>query len=98
LVLRTVQFILSIVISVIDGFMGNLDSEAGIGLLGGIYTLALLLPGFAVSVRRLHDTDRSGRWLFIALVPILGAIVLLVFMTEEGESGTNQYGTNPKLV
>ncbi|WP_432722700.1 DUF805 domain-containing protein [Jeongeupia wiesaeckerbachi] len=66
------------------------------GILGGVYTIALLLPGIAVSVRRLHDTDRSAWWLLIGLVPIVGAIVLLVFLVQEGSSGENQYGFDPK--
>ena len=68
------------------------------GLLGGIYALAVLIPSLAVSVRRLHDTDRSGWWLLIALVPLIGAIVLLVFLVLDSSSGQNQYGANPKDV
>jgi len=66
------------------------------GLLGGIYTLAILIPGIAVSVRRLHDTDRSGWWLLIGLIPLIGAIVLLVFMVQDGKLGQNKFGSNPK--
>jgi uncharacterized membrane protein YhaH (DUF805 family) len=70
------NIIISIVLAVIDGVTGSFSPEAGMGLLGGIYTLAVLIPGIAVSVRRLHDTERSGWWLLIALVPLIGAIVL----------------------
>lgn len=63
-----------------------------------IYALAVLIPSLAVSVRRLHDTDRSGWWLLIALVPLIGAIVLLVFLVLDSNSGQNQYGANPKDV
>ena len=70
------NFIVAFVLGFIDGMTGSVSSEGGIGLLGGIYTLAVLIPGFAVSVRRLHDTERSGWWLLIALVPLIGAIVL----------------------
>ena len=66
------------------------------GLLGGIYTLAVLIPGLAVSVRRLHDTERSGWWLLIALVPFIGAIVLLVFTVQDSKAGSNKFGENPK--
>jgi uncharacterized membrane protein YhaH (DUF805 family) len=66
------------------------------GLLGGIYTLAVLIPGIAVSVRRLHDNSRSGWWFLIALVPLIGGIVLLVFMVQDSKSGQNQFGSNPK--
>ena len=58
-----------------------------------IFTAAILIPSIAVSVRRLHDTDRSGWWLLIALIPVLGAIVLLIF-TLQGSKPENQYGPN----
>jgi len=57
-----------------------------------IYSLAVLIPGLAVGVRRLHDTDRSGWWLLIALVPLVGIIVLIVFWVGEGTPGPNQHG------
>jgi uncharacterized membrane protein YhaH (DUF805 family) len=50
-----------------------------------------------VAVRRLHDTGRSGLWLLVLFVPILGALILVVFLLLNGESGTNRYGPNPKL-
>lgn len=90
------NIIISIVLAVIDGVTGSFSPEAGVGLLGGIYTLAVLIPSIAVSVRRLHDTGRSGWWLLIALVPLIGAIVLLVFMVQDSKPGQNQYGANPK--
>jgi uncharacterized membrane protein YhaH (DUF805 family) len=90
------SLIVSIVLAVIDGLTGSFSAEAGVGLLGGIYALAVLIPGLAVSVRRLHDTGHSGWWLLIALVPLIGVIVLLVCMVLEGKPGTNQYGANPK--
>ncbi|GHD62274.1 DUF805 domain-containing protein [Jeongeupia chitinilytica] len=68
------------------------------GLLGIVYSLALLIPGVAVSVRRLHDTDHSGWWLLIGLIPIIGVIVLLVFMVQEGGASENQYGPDPKAL
>ncbi|HEY1210160.1 MAG TPA: DUF805 domain-containing protein [Terracidiphilus sp.] len=74
--------------------------ESGIGkaLLGicAIYGLAILIPSLAVGVRRLHDTGRSGWWLLICFVPIVGGLILLVFFVLDSEPGTNQYGPNPK--
>ncbi|MDY7220132.1 DUF805 domain-containing protein [Denitrificimonas sp. JX-1] len=58
----------------------------------------MLLPSFAVSVRRLHDTSRSGWWLLIGFFPIVGFIVLLVFMLQNSHSGSNQYGDAPKEI
>ena len=90
------NIIVSIVLGVIDGLLGTSGSYAGAGLLSGIYGLAVLIPSLAVTVRRLHDTDRSGWWILIALVPLIGVIVLLVFALLEGTPGDNQYGPNPK--
>ncbi|MEE8117985.1 MAG: DUF805 domain-containing protein [Gammaproteobacteria bacterium] len=90
------NIIISIVFAVIDSATGSFSAEIGIGLLGGIYTLAVLIPSIAVQVRRLHDTDRSGWWLLISLIPFIGAIVLLVFMVQDSKPDENQYGSNPK--
>lgn len=61
-----------------------------------IVALALFVPGLAAGARRLHDTDKSGWLLLIGIIPILGAIVLLVFFVQDGTPGTNQYGPSPK--
>ena len=65
--------------------------------LWAVYTVAVLVPSIAVSVRRLHDIDRSGWWFLIAIVPVI-YIVLLFMMLLDGKPGTNQYGFNPKDV
>lgn len=90
------NIIISIVLGVVDGATGTFSPESGVGLLGGIYSLAVLLPGLGVSIRRLHDTGRTGWWLLIALIPIIGLLVVLVFMIFDSEPGENQYGPNPK--
>jgi|SRR5664279_3025159 len=87
--------------NVVIGFvLGILDAVLrkiiGIGPLGMIYGFAVLIPGVAVSIRRLHDTDRSGWWLLLGLVPLVG-LVLIVFLAEDSNAGTNRYGQNPKL-
>jgi uncharacterized membrane protein YhaH (DUF805 family) len=66
--------------------------------LTAVYILAVLLPSLAVTVRRLHDTGRSGWWYLIAFVPLVGGIVLFVFTVLEGEAQQNAYGPNPKAV
>lgn len=58
--------------------------------------LALLIPSLAVSIRRLHDTNRTGWWLLLGLVPFLGALVLLIFYLLDGTPGPNKYGPDPK--
>lgn len=80
--------------------IGMAMQSEGIILLGmGIYilyTLALLVPTLAITVRRLHDTGRSGFWYFIGFVPLVGGIILLVFCCLDSENGNNQWGSNPK--
>ena len=66
------------------------------GPLTWVYMLALLIPNLAVAVRRLHDTGKSGWWLLIGLIPLVGWIVLIVFYCLEGQRGTNEYGPDPK--
>jgi uncharacterized membrane protein YhaH (DUF805 family) len=60
-----------------------------------IYGLALIIPSIAVGVRRLHDTSRSGWWILIGLVPIVGFIILIVFFALDGDPGPNRFGPPP---
>ena len=89
------NLIISFVLGLIDGAMG-FGEKGGAGPLGAVYSLAVLIPSLAVSVRRLHDTGRSGWWLLIGLIPCVGFIVLIVFMVQDSDPGDNQYGPNPK--
>ena len=66
------------------------------GVLSLVYSIAVFVPTLAVVVRRLHDTDRSGWWILIALIPLVGAIVLLVFLILKGNEGDNRFGPDPK--
>jgi uncharacterized membrane protein YhaH (DUF805 family) len=88
--------ILEIVGSVIGGLVGA-GHTLGSGL-ALLYDLAVLLPALGVSIRRLHDTGRSGWWLFISFVPLIGSLVLLVFFIQDSQPSENQYGPNPKSV
>jgi uncharacterized membrane protein YhaH (DUF805 family) len=86
-----------IAFAIIDGVTGTFSTKAGgMGLLGGLYVIALLIPCITVTFRRLHDTNRSGWWILIGLVPLIGNIILLVFMVQDSNPGENQYGPNPK--
>ena len=67
-------------------------------VISGLYTLAILVPSLAVSVRRLHDIGKSGWFILISLIPIVGSIILLVWACQEGMPEANEYGENPKLV
>jgi uncharacterized membrane protein YhaH (DUF805 family) len=78
----------------IDRFIAN----GGGGIVGLIWIFATVVPALAVLIRRLHDTNRSGWWALIGLVPFVGAIVLLVFTIEDSSNGQNKYGASPKDV
>jgi uncharacterized membrane protein YhaH (DUF805 family) len=86
-------FLFNVLIALVLAVIGRVLNTM---ILSTIYSLAVLLPGLAVSVRRLHDTDKSGWWLLIALIPFIGAIVLFVFTLMDSTPGTNQYGPSPK--
>jgi uncharacterized membrane protein YhaH (DUF805 family) len=88
--------IISIVLNIIDSLFGTYHRESGAGLLSIIFSLAVLIPSIAVSVRRLHDIDRTGWWVLISLVPLIGWIVLLVFHVQDGTPDPNRFGPDPK--
>ena len=86
-----------ILLAIVDGISGTLDPMTGLGLFSGIFALGSTIPAIAVSVRRLHDTDRSGWWLLLGLIPLIGGIVLYVFLCLDSSPGQNRFGANPKL-
>jgi uncharacterized membrane protein YhaH (DUF805 family) len=65
-------------------------------LVASLFSLAIMVPNFTVGVRRLHDRDKSGWFLLIMLIPLVGGIILLVFCAMEGTHGNNKYGADPK--
>ncbi|MEQ1687849.1 MAG: DUF805 domain-containing protein [Sphingopyxis sp.] len=88
--------IMVIIASIVDGVLGMTGMIGGVyGPLVSLVGLAALVPSIAVGVRRLHDQDKSGWFMLLALIPLVN-IVLLVFMCLEGTSGPNQYGPDPK--
>lgn len=72
----------------------SMETAGMIMIVVGIYSLAVLLPSIAVAVRRLHDTDRSGWWVLIGLVPLVG-LVLIIFLVMKGTDGDNRFGPSP---
>lgn len=77
--------------------VGTLDSLLKTNfIISSLYSLVILLPSLAVLVRRLHDIGKSGGWIFIVFIPLVGGIWLLVLLCKEGNPGPNQYGDNPK--
>ena len=93
---QVVAFAISSVLMIVDGILGT-KTASGIGILGGIFSLAILLPNIGVLIRRLHDTDRSGWWALLGLIPIAN-IALLVFMFIQGTVGSNRFGPDPKAL
>lgn len=83
----------NMIISIVLELIGSL---LGVSWIGWIYSLAVLIPGLAVAVRRLHDTGRSGWWLLICLIPLIGAIWCLVLMCFDSKPESNKWGVNPK--
>ena len=91
-------FLAIVALAIVDGIAGTFSEEAGMGLFSGLFVLATILPSLAVTVRRLHDTDRSGWWVLLELVPFIGWLVVLVFTVLDSQPGANRFGPNPKGV
>ena len=89
---------IAIILVILDVGLGTFSNDDAVGLLSGLYSLMVFVPGLAVSVRRLHDTDRSAWWLLIGLIPVIGVFVLVYFMAQDSTPGQNRYGTNAKWV
>ena len=97
------NIIISVAITIVEASlgMGNYESnDFGFRMQGGIisnlYSLAVFLPGLGVSVRRLQDTGKSGWTILLGLIPLVGAIILIVYFAQEGTKGKNEYGVDPK--
>ena len=88
-------FIVYFMSVMIDVLLGTYDEEAGIGIVSGIVVLLFLLPSISVSVRRLHDINRSGWWMLLTIIPF-ASFVLLVFYCLDGTKGENRFGPDPK--
>jgi len=88
--------ILGVVIGFVLGIFGACSTA--VSVIQGLVSLALLLPGLGLCVRRLHDISKSGWWIFISLVPLLGAILLIIWFCKPSDAGMNQYGPEPNMV
>jgi uncharacterized membrane protein YhaH (DUF805 family) len=101
LAIGLVFYVLSLLVA---GATSNSGSNSGsflsigISCISGLYSLAVLLPALGVGIRRLHDIGKSGWWYFIALIPLVGSIWLLVLMATDSQPGDNMYGPNPKTM
>ena len=97
------QIVASIVIALIFG-SGHMVVDQGTmamhyqgGLIANLWALANLLPGIAIGIRRLHDLDKSGWWTLIVLIPLVGAIILIVWYCTKGTPGANRFGPEPAV-
>ncbi len=89
------NIIFAVAAIVADNVLSLTFAESPYGIIYSLYALAALIPGLAVTVRRLHDVDKSGWYILISLIPIVGSIILLVALIKEGTRGENQYGPDP---
>jgi len=89
-------FLANLIISAVFGILGQIASL--FTYVSGLVSLALLIPGIAVTVRRLHDTNKSGWFILVALIPFIGWIYLLYLLVLEGDKASNQYGPDPKAI
>lgn len=90
------NFIVSILIGLSLGVIAGLLNVPALVYLAYLWSLAVFIPSLAVSVRRLHDIGRSGWWLLLSLIPLVGAIILIIWYCTDSQPGANQYGPNPK--
>lgn len=89
--------IAEVAIMIVEGMLGINRMVVGIyGPILSLFMLALIIPSLAVSIRRLHDIDKSGWFFLLALIPLIGSIILLVFFCTDGTSGPNRFGPDPK--
>ena len=83
------NFIIALVVS-------GIGYAIGLEKLSSLYSLLVLLPALAVSVRRLQDTGKSGWFVLVGLIPLVGVLILIYFYVQDSQPGENQYGANPK--
>jgi len=90
-----INLLISIALTVVDmGVSGDMVVQYGIGVTSTLWALATIIPGLAITFRRLHDVDKTAWWILIGIIPLVGAIVLIVFTAGTGTPGTNKFGTD----
>lgn len=87
-------WLFSFIVNIVGSFLSKIG---GIAIIVAIFSLAMIIPSWAVLVRRLHDTGRSGWCMFLFCIPLVGQILALLWLTEDSNGGNNAYGPNPKV-
>ena len=85
--------ILYIVIDAIEA--GIIDAVLGIQIVTGLFGLVTIIPNIAIAIRRLHDLDRTGWWILLGFIPLIGWIILLIWYVTKGTDGPNRFGPDP---
>ena len=91
-------FLFEMIVSSVLGTLYSVTNLTLFSVVSGLFGLATIIPGIAVSIRRLHDIGKSGWFLLIDLIPCVGPIILIVYMAKDSEPGENLYGPNPKEI
>lgn len=89
-------FTLALIASFLLGHVVIFVGYSGLVVIIGICGLFVLIPSIAISVRSLHDVDRSGWWMLISFIPLIGSVILLGFIAQDEQSNLNQGGSNPE--
>ncbi len=87
--------IITIILGIILGILFSADSSISAGI-SGLWSLAQILPGIGIGVRRFHDLGKPGWWLLLVIIPVIGWLALLYFFVQNSQPGSNEYGPNPK--
>lgn len=88
--------LISIGLVIVDVIIGTYNDASGVGLLQGLFTLAIIVPYIAATARRFHDIGKSGWMQLLFLIPLVGFILWIIWMASDGNAGTNKYGPSPK--
>jgi uncharacterized membrane protein YhaH (DUF805 family) len=87
-------YTLALIINFLDIFLGTIDEQSGYGVLSGIFTIGSIIPWVSITVRRLHDIDKSGWWYPLILIPIVNIWLL----SKKGDLEDNRFGKSPYSV
>ncbi|MAB48087.1 MAG: hypothetical protein CMC05_05610 [Flavobacteriaceae bacterium] len=83
-------------LAIFVGLLADTNAVYFPAIILGLYVLGVFIPNLAVTVRRFHDTGKSGWYYLLSLIPYVGGLILIIMMAQNGDTGTNQYGPDPK--